>query len=118
MPEQFLIDHCSPTLAGLKTANMFPVSLDEDQDIEGEVRKLNRMLHEKGIRIVVLRRTDRNALLYVYRPDYLDRDLGCPLAKQILESRGYCCSSSGKCIVQLIRHMGCEMHRLLESIRK
>ena len=105
MPEQFLIDHCSPTLAGLKTANMFPVSLDEDQDIEGEVRKLNRMLHEKGIRIVVLRRTDRNALLYVYRPDYLDRDLGCPLAKQILESRGYCCSSSGKCIVQLIRHM-------------
>ena len=84
MPEQFLIDHCSPTLAGLKTANMFPVSLDEDQDIEGEVRKLNRMLHEKGIRILVLRRTDRNVLLYVYRPDYLDRDLGCPLAKQIL----------------------------------
>ena len=105
MPEQFLIDHCSPTLAGLKTANMFPVSLDEDQDIEGEVRKLNRMLHEKGIRILVLRRTDRNVLLYVYRPDYLDRDLGCPLAKQILESRGYCCSSSGKCIAQLIRHM-------------
>ena len=55
--------------------------------------------------IVVLRRTDRNVLLYVYRPDYLDRDLSCPLAKQILESRGYCCSSSGKCIVQLIRHM-------------
>ena len=63
------------------------------------------MLHEKGIRILVLRRTDRNVLLYVYRPDYLDRDLGCPLAKQILESRGYCCSSSGKCIAQLIRHM-------------
>ena len=39
MPEQFLIDHCSPTLAGLKTANMFPVSLDEDQDIDDEVRK-------------------------------------------------------------------------------
>ena len=105
MPEQFLIDHCSPTLAGLKTANMFPVSLDEDQDIDDEVRKLNRMFHEKGIRIIVLRRTDRNVLLYVYRPDYLDRDLGCPLAKQILESRGYCCSSSGRCIVQLIRHM-------------
>ena len=55
MPEQFLIDHCSPTLAGLKTANMFPVSLDEDKDIEGEVRKLNRILHEKGIRVLVLR---------------------------------------------------------------
>ena len=105
MPEQFLIDHCSPTLAGLKTANMFPVSLDEEQDIYDEVRKLNRMLHEKGIRIVVLRRTEKNALLYVYRPDYLDRDLGCPLARKILENRGYCCGSSGRCIVQLIRHM-------------
>ena len=28
MPEQFLIVHCSPTLAGLKIANMFPVSPD------------------------------------------------------------------------------------------
>ena len=89
MPEQFLIDHCSPTLAGLKTANMFPVSLDEEQDIYDEVRKLNRMLHEKGIRIVVLRRTDRNVLLYVYRPDYLDSDLGCPLAKQIPAPTGF-----------------------------
>jgi len=53
MPEQFLIDHCSPTLAGLKTANMFPVSLDEEQDIDDEVRKLNRLLYAKGIRIVV-----------------------------------------------------------------
>ena len=73
MPEQFLIDHCSPTLAGLKTANMFLVSLDEEQNIDDGVRKLNRLLHTKGIRIVILRRTDRNALLYVYRPDCLDR---------------------------------------------
>ena len=87
MPEQFLIDHCSPTLAGLRTANMFPVSLDEEQDIDDEVRKLNRLLYAKGIRIVVLRRKDNNTLLYVYRPDYLDRDLGCPLASQILENR-------------------------------
>ena len=39
MPEQFLIDHCSPTLAGLKPANMFPVSLEE-QDIE-EYKKVS-----------------------------------------------------------------------------
>lgn len=66
---------------------MFPVSLEEEQDIEDEVRKLNRMLHEKGIRILVLRRTDRNVLLYVYRPDYLDRDLGVTLAAIVQDGR-------------------------------
>jgi len=105
MPEQFLIDHCSPTLAGLKTANMFPVSLDEGQDICDELRQLNRLFREKGIRIVMLRRRDNKALLYLYRPDYLDRDLGSPLARQILEEKGYHCGSAGRCIVQLIRHM-------------
>ena len=105
MPERFLIDHCSPTLAGLKTANMFPVSLDEGQDIHDELRMLNRMFREKGIRVVMLQRTGKRALLYLYRPDYLDRDLGCPLARQILEGKGYYCGSTGSCIVQLIRHM-------------
>ena len=33
MPEQVLIDHCSPTLAGLKTGSMFPIK------VEPEIRK-------------------------------------------------------------------------------
>ena len=105
MPEQLLIDHCSPTLAGLKTGNMFPVNIEPGQDICDELRKLNRMLREKGIRVVILRRTDKKALLYLYRPDHLERDLCCPAAKQILEAKGYCCGSAGNCLVQLIRHM-------------
>ena len=48
MPEQLLIDHCSPTLAGLKTANMFQVSLEAGESIQDELRKLNRLLREKG----------------------------------------------------------------------
>ena len=105
MPEQFLIEHCSPVLAGLKTANMFTITLDEGQDIFDELRQLNRLLREKGLRIVMLRRGDRKALLYLYRPDYLDRDLDSPLARHILEAKGYRCGSAGSCIVQLIRHL-------------
>lgn len=67
MPEQLLIDHCSPTLAGLKTANMFQVSLEVGESIQDELRKLNRLLREKGIRVVMLRRTDKKALIYLYR---------------------------------------------------
>lgn len=105
MPEQYIIEHCSPTLAGLKTANMFPVDLEGDDDINCEIKKLNKLLRKKGLRIVMLRKTGSKALLYMYRPDYLDRDLGYPEAKEILKMKGYRCTSTGSCIVQLIRHM-------------
>ena len=105
MPDQILIDQCAPTLAGLKTGNMFPVSIEPGQDICAELRSLNRLLREKGIRVVIFRKNDKRALLYLYRPDYLERDLGYPEARRILEEKGYCCSSPGKCLAQLIRHM-------------
>jgi hypothetical protein len=105
MPEQLIIDQCSPTLAGLKTGNMFPVSIEPGQDICDELRNLNRLFREKGIRVVILRRTDKRALLYLYRPDFLERDLGSPEAQRILKEKGYCCDSAENCIAQLIRHM-------------
>ena len=105
MPEQVLIDHCSPTLAGLKTGSMFPVKVEPGQDIRDELRQLNRQLRDKGLCVVMLRRTDKDALVYIYRPDHLERDLGSPEARRILESKGYCCGSTGNCLVQLIRHM-------------
>ena len=49
MPEQLLIDHCSPTLAGLKTANMFQVSLEVGESIQDELRKLNSGRKESGL---------------------------------------------------------------------
>ena len=105
MPEEYVIEHCSPTLAGLKTANMFPVRQEPGQDIVEDVKKLNRMLRIKGLRVVILRQMKSGALLYLYRPDYLHRDLACPAAKEILESKGYRCKSPESCIVQLMRRM-------------
>jgi hypothetical protein len=105
MPEQLLIDHCSPTLAGLKTANMFQVSLEAGESIQDELRKLNRLLREKGIRVVMLRRTDKKALIYLYRPERLKRDLGNQEAVRILAGKGYVCDSCAHCLSQLIRHM-------------
>ena len=105
MPEQLLIDHCSPTLAGLKTANMFQVSLEAGESIQDELRELNRLLREKGIRVVMLRRTDKKALIYLYRPERLKRDLGSREAVRILADKGYVCDSCGHCLSQLIRHM-------------
>ncbi len=87
MSEEILISQCSPTLAGLKTGNMFSVTVEPGQDICDELRELNRLLGKKGIRVVILRRTDKKALLYLYRPDFLKRDLGCPKARERKEPR-------------------------------
>ena len=103
--EQILVEHCAPTLAGLKTANMFQVNIDDGKDIRLELRVLNGMLGSRGLRAVMLKKSDKKALIYLYRPDCLNRDLDCPAARQILEAKGYQLSSAGNCIVQLIRHM-------------
>lgn len=104
MSEQILIDHCSPTLAGLKTANMFQADVEESKDIRLDLQNLNRLLGPKSLRIVLMRQTAKKALIYVYRPDCLDRDLRDPEARRILEEKGYQ-GSTARCIVQLIHHM-------------
>ncbi|MBQ7677370.1 MAG: DUF3793 family protein [Lachnospiraceae bacterium] len=105
MSEQFVIEHCSPTLAGIKTGNLFSVRLDETRDINQEVRDLNGILKGKGLRVIPLKRTQHYALIYVYRPGYLRRDLSDPKAVRILQEKGYSCHKAECCITQLVGHL-------------
>ena len=105
MPDRVLIDHCSPTLAGLKTASLFRVELDPGRDIREELRELNRLLGKKGLRIVILKMTEDSALLYLFRPDFLARDLDRPEARRILAEKGYKCGGIGVRLAQLTRRM-------------
>ena len=89
MSEELIIEHCSPTLVGIKTGNMFPVRVTEDADINAEIRELNKALRVKGLRVIPLKKTDEYALIYLYRPDYLKKDLNDPQALSILKERGY-----------------------------
>lgn len=105
MPEQYILQHCSPTLAGLKTANLFSVMLDENSNINEEIRELNKVLLGKGLRAIPVKKTDNNALIYLYRPDYLRKDLSSPDALKILREKGYECDNAERCIVQLVNHL-------------
>lgn len=105
MSERLVIEHCSPTLAGIKTGNMFSVKIDQDTDIIQEVRELNKVLRKKGLRVIPLKRTASYALIYVYRPGYLRRDLSNPKAACILAKKGYDCGKAEYCIAQLVRHL-------------
>lgn len=105
MSEQLLIRHCSPTLAGMKTGNLFTCSYRECSEVKEYVRSLNRRLRHKGLRILPLRYSSDRALIYVYRPDRLSKDLVHSDAESILKERGYTDSSPERCILHLISRL-------------
>ena len=61
-----LIEHAAPTLAGLKTANMFNYIFDNIEKLEQELM-LNQEFNTKGLYFEILRRNSKTVLLYVYR---------------------------------------------------
>lgn len=105
MSDQFIVERCSPTLAGLKTGSLFPVEYSDRAEINREIRDLNRTLALKGLRAIPVRYTDRFVLIYLYRPDYLKRDLEQKEAEEILRELGYSCGSTNRCVAELERQM-------------
>lgn len=109
MLQQALVEHGAPTLAGIKTANLFSVKNDR-MDIDAEIRKLNGILTKKGLRLIPVRRTKEKTLVYLYRPDQLKKDLGSPDARRILAEKGYPCENSDCCVVALVKHLMSDEH--------
>lgn len=110
MSEKLIVRHCSPTLAGLKTGSLFPCPCPagNPEEILAFIRNMNRTLSKKGIRVVPMRFTGNNILIYLYRPARLKRDLCHPLACRVLTENGYTCGSAEQCV-------GCLMRRLREG---
>ena len=65
MLEAEIIEFCSPTLAGLKTAGLFNYRFQEIGILKSEVFEENRKLNEKGVFIELLKIQDSRALVYV-----------------------------------------------------
>ncbi|MCR4761766.1 MAG: DUF3793 family protein [Oscillospiraceae bacterium] len=105
MSEDAIIRNCAPTLAGIKTGNLFRYSYACADDMREAVRRWNRVLREKGVRILPLRFCKNHALIYVYRPSKLTSDLQNADARRILRHCGYCTNSADICIVELIRRL-------------
>lgn len=78
MLEQYLINHCAPTLASLKTANLFNCTAENPTALQMAVSRWQALLAPKGVELLLLRESGNRALVYVYRPDRLARDLQQP----------------------------------------
>ncbi|MBQ8894774.1 MAG: DUF3793 family protein [Clostridia bacterium] len=101
MSEELIIRHCSPTLAGMKTANMFSCPCENAEEMKEKLRFFNRILSKKGLRLLPLRLQKGRALIYLYRPAQLGRDLQHRDAFRLLQERGYCCRTPERCIFHL-----------------
>lgn len=87
--ERALIVHAAPTLAGLKTANLFWFTCEDLQEACQMVCRWNGMLLKKGIRLDIMKVNRNRILLYVYREKRLKKDLKQPDAENILKTCGY-----------------------------
>ena len=102
MSDEYLIRCGSPTLAGLKTGNMFAYPYKSREEVKSDLRRLNKILVPWGLRILPLRYSDRTVLLYLYRVSSLEKDLSQKEAARILREVGYENAGSDRCIVELI----------------
>lgn len=52
MSEESFVLHSAPTLAGIKTANLFMTRNDNHDLVMNGIRHLNQLLTAKGIRVI------------------------------------------------------------------
>ncbi len=89
MAEEILIRQGAPTLAGIKTGSLFPCPCEDREALLADIRKLNRRLSPKGLCLLPLRFLPGQALLYLYRPAELRRDLRDAQASELLRQAVY-----------------------------
>ena len=87
MSEEILIRQGAPTLAGIKTGSLFPCPCENREALLTDIRQLNRRLSPKGPCLLPLRFLLGQALLYLYRPAGLRRDLRDVQASELLRCR-------------------------------
>ena len=102
MSDELLIKCGSPTLAGLKTGNMFSYPYESREEVRNDLRRLNKILVPMGLRVLPLRYSDKTVLLYLYRIEDLKKDLSRNEAVKILQEVGYDSNDSDRCVVELI----------------
>lgn len=93
MSEEVIVRLGAPTLAGIKTGSLFTCAYTSRKSVEESLRQLNRCFAPKGLCLLPLRYSEKNVLLYLFRPAELSRDLQNSEAAELLRQEGYPCES-------------------------
>ena len=106
--EETVVRQCAPTLAGIKTGSLCPCPYDSRQQLLADIRRMNRVLVPRGLCLLPMRLGQGRALLYLYRPQALRRDLDDDLSCRLLRQAGYPCGSCGQCVARLVQRLRTE----------
>ena len=87
--ERYLITYCAPTLAALKPASLFCYPLGERKDLDEQLARWVPRLDQRGLALVVLRRDEDRALLYLCHRRLLQAELNRPDSAAFLRRYGY-----------------------------
>ena len=105
MTADLVVQHCSPTLAGIKKGTLFSCGCASRKEIFDGIRSLNQKLVLKGLRVLSLRCLGGQALIYVFRPAFLAADLSGGEVRQLLRGAGYRSEHVEHLILILIRKL-------------
>ena len=101
MSEEAVILHGAPTLAGIKMGSLFRCEYENAEAMRASLREWNQRFSGKGLRVIPLSYQNSKALLYLYRPAKLNRDLSGGAVSAILSGCGYCEGSPARCLACL-----------------
>lgn len=84
---------------------MFAFPYPDRESMRADVRALNRILAPHGLCVLPLRYRLGKALLYVFRPETLRRDLHALPAREILREAGYADLHWSRCLKKLMERL-------------
>ena len=122
--EKALVGHCSPTLSGLKPANLLSLSKADYPQLPVLIERYSQMLADKGISFCIICECGCRWLLLVYRRQMLWEQLSDPQVQALLKQAGYPVSQATP-LEPLLRHRllsaprrELQAVRLLEGLRR
>ncbi len=105
MSEDTVIRHGAPTPGGDENGEPLPLFLLLPQAL-AEAAGHEPGAGARGLRLVPLRREKGRALLYLFRPAALSRDLAQEEVRRLLRQAGYRDLGQGACLAELRRRLG------------
>ena len=87
--EARMIEHCAPTLAGMKTASLFSYFYQEKHTVLKELEYINVILNERGVYVEALLWREESVLIYTYRYNQLEAEFCNPEIMELLGNYGY-----------------------------
>ena len=87
--ENDMIEHCAPTLAGLKSASLFRYYFKDKDKAVAEIEATGKKLIGCGVYVEIMRWDSDAALIYAYRLSRLKEEIKSPKVGEMLAYYGY-----------------------------